>query len=414
MAADVVDRRGRPPVGRWPAQSSSEPPEWLDSSEPPDPEPPEPLESSEPDPLEPEPELSSPPPSSPPWSSKVVTVSPGTGGGTGTVSAGSSSPPRLRRRRCRCRCRFSAFTVAGASVSPALSGSAPSPMLSPEIEFASRPMPTAAASPAMARAAPVAKRRKVILSPRLAPPRQGFVKGRVSSLQSVHGVEGHLGAGAARGAVRERDLAAPARRERLDHREAQAGAGGAAAASRAAVEALEHALQLVSVEPRALVQHRDPHALPVARPGERDGGAGRRVVERVLREVGEDGGDVLGRGRDRGRRARLDTQLVVRPLRGRLPAATDGVDHLRMATTIAPGWSGAVQRRDRVRLGLGKAGPAARFARARCAACSSPSRASIAPARQRRRGCWLTPLGMRRWACASRAGLRLASGSARF
>ena len=95
-----------------------------------------------------------------------------------------SSPPRLRRRR------WLGLTVLVALLGlldahgrqrlPALSGSAQRPTLSPEIEFASRPIPTAAARPAMARAAPVARRRRSS-GPRLAPLGQGFVKGRVSS-----------------------------------------------------------------------------------------------------------------------------------------------------------------------------------------------------------------------------------------
>ena len=76
-----------------------------------------------------------------------------------------------------------------------------------------------------------------------------------------------LGARAALGPVRERDLAAPARGERLDHGEAEPVPARAAAARRAAVEALEHALALVGLEAGALVEHREPDRLAVARPG---------------------------------------------------------------------------------------------------------------------------------------------------
>src|ERR687898_504148 len=176
----------------------------------------------------------------------------------GDVVVRVSSLSRLRFRRRwrsrRSRARSSAV-VAGASVSPADSGSAPRPTLSPEIELASRPMPTAAATPAIASAATVAKRLKLIRSPTLAPPRQGLVEGRVSSRQSPHGLERHLGARAALRPVRERDLAAPARGQRLHHREAEPSARGAARAGRAAVEALEDAVGLVRIQARPLVEH---------------------------------------------------------------------------------------------------------------------------------------------------------------
>ena len=111
----------------------------------------------------------------------------------------------------------------------------------------------------------------------------------------------------------------------------------AAPAGRAAVEALEHALALVGLEAGALVQHGEPDRLAVARPGERDRAARRRVVERVLGEVVEDRGEVLGGGGDHGGLARVHSQLVVRALGRALPAAAGRVDHLRHVERLLAG-----------------------------------------------------------------------------
>src|SRR4029453_17323111 len=82
----------------------------------------------------------------------------------------------------RCLARASARSVLlGGSVSLALSGCAERPTLSPEIEFASRPMPTAARRPATARAAPVANFLNVIvLEASSAPARTRQAQGQLS------------------------------------------------------------------------------------------------------------------------------------------------------------------------------------------------------------------------------------------
>src|SRR4051812_46167682 len=70
-------------------------------------------------------------------------------------------------------------------------------------------------------------------------------------------VEGDARHGAALVAVLERDLGAPAAHEVAGDREAEAGAGRAAAARAAAVEALEDLVELVRGEPRPVVDDGD-------------------------------------------------------------------------------------------------------------------------------------------------------------
>ena len=126
-----------------------------------------------------------------------------------------------------------------------------------------------------------------------------------------------------------------------DHGEAEPGAARAAATRRPAVEALEHALALVGVEAGALVEHREPDRLAVARPGERDRAARGRVVEGVLGEVVEDRGEVLGGGGHDGGRAGRDSKLVIRALGRALPAGAGGLDELGHVERLGRGPLGA-------------------------------------------------------------------------
>ena len=72
---------------------------------------------------------------------------------------------RLRSARCSARASRRRSAADGASVSPALSGCAERPTLSPEIELASSPMPTAATRPASTSAAPRARRLRLMIPP---------------------------------------------------------------------------------------------------------------------------------------------------------------------------------------------------------------------------------------------------------
>src|SRR5215218_26185 len=82
---------------------------------------------------------------------------------------------------------------------------------------------------------------------------------RTVARDGLSAVQGQLDrrGGAAAVAVGEADVAAPAPHQLAGDREAEPRAGRPAAPRAAAVEALEHLLELVGVDPRALVEHVD-------------------------------------------------------------------------------------------------------------------------------------------------------------
>ena len=186
----------------------------------------------------PEPSSSSLPPS-PPWSSNVVAVPPvpargrdRDGVGRVVVAAAVAAPLALRADGACCARRPS-VADAGASVSPALTAAR-------RRGRRCRPRSSSRAGrcPPRRRGRRWRGLHRLRTVGRSSRSEASSASGKVSSRggsalgKARTACERHLGAGAALGPVRERDLAAPARGERLDHREAEPRAGGAAAARR--------------------------------------------------------------------------------------------------------------------------------------------------------------------------------------